>query len=58
MTYQLGTMMPQKEREESIPSIERTPNSPLRGLSVAAHVKRSVARWHATPMAACNPSRH
>ena len=22
MTYQLGTMMPQKEREESIPSIE------------------------------------
>jgi hypothetical protein len=24
MTYQLGTMMPHKEREESIPSFEQT----------------------------------
>jgi hypothetical protein len=35
---QLGTMMPQKGREESIPSIERTLNRLCR--LVAAHVER------------------
>jgi len=48
--HQLGTQMPVKRREESIPSVKRTPNplrvfGPLRAAhSGAAYLKRWVSQ--------------
>jgi len=40
---QLGTMMPNKEREESIPSLELTAASGLRALAVPSSLCSSAA---------------